>query len=74
MKPFDIEAAKNDAKVCTRDGRPVRILCYDMKHALPIVAIIEKTDGTEIADAFRKDGCFLKTGEETDSDLFLIDK
>lgn len=29
MKPFDIELAKQGKPVCTRDGRPVKILCYD---------------------------------------------
>lgn len=31
MKPFDIELAKAGYPVCTRDGRPVRILCFDRK-------------------------------------------
>lgn len=31
MNPFDLEAAKKGAPVCTKSGRPVRILCFDMK-------------------------------------------
>lgn len=31
MKPFDLEAAKAGAPVCTRSGKPVRIICWDMK-------------------------------------------
>lgn len=31
MKNFDIEAAKVGAPVCTRSGKPVRIICWDMK-------------------------------------------
>ena len=29
MKEFDIELAKQGHPVCTRDGRKVRVLCYD---------------------------------------------
>ncbi len=31
MKPFDYEKAKAGKPVCTRDGRPVRIICWDVK-------------------------------------------
>lgn len=31
MKPFDCEKAKAGKPVCTRDGRPVRIICWDVK-------------------------------------------
>lgn len=30
-KDFDLAAAKRGATVCTRDGWPVRILCFDLK-------------------------------------------
>jgi len=32
MKPFDLEAAKAGAKVVTRDGRKVRLFCFDLDH------------------------------------------
>lgn len=41
MKPFDLEAAKAGAPVCTQDGRPVRILCWDLNSVFPIVAARE---------------------------------
>ena len=31
IKPFDLEAYKNGAKVKTRDGHEVRIICTDVK-------------------------------------------
>ena len=31
MKPFDIKLAKQGRKVQTKDGRPARIVCYDVK-------------------------------------------
>ena len=49
MRPFNLEQAKAGAPVCTRDGRPVRIVCYDMKgyKSYPILALIENTNGVE---------------------------
>ena len=40
---FDLEKAKAGAKVVTRDGRNVRILCYDVKgrKELPIIALVD---------------------------------
>lgn len=43
MKPFDLEAAKKGAKLVTRLGRPVRIVCYDrvdIKKGAPILALV----------------------------------
>lgn len=40
MKPFDLEAAKAGKPVYTRDGRKVRIICFDAKCIKPIVALI----------------------------------
>lgn len=37
QRPFSIEEWKNGARVETRDGRPVRILCTDKKSTTPIV-------------------------------------
>ena len=47
MKPFNLEQAKAGAPVCTRDGQPARIVCYDMKgHSnYPILALVENPNG-----------------------------
>ncbi len=45
FKPFDLEAAKNGAPVVTRDGQPVRIICFDKQGGCPIVALVKKTGG-----------------------------
>lgn len=45
-KPFDLEAAKKGAKVITKDGRQVRILCFDAKlinEKATIVALVERS-------------------------------
>ena len=46
VKPFNVEAAKNGAKVETKDGKSVRILCYDrVDTAYPIIALIKSYNG-----------------------------
>lgn len=46
LKPFDPEAAKAGAKVVTRDGHAVRIICYDRKNEeYPIVALVGEDEG-----------------------------
>lgn len=44
MKEFNLELAKAGAKVQTRDGRPARIICYDVKGLAPILALIDTGD------------------------------
>ena len=44
MKEFNAEEAKAGKPVCTRDGRPVRIVRFDRNDTVyPIVAIIKET-------------------------------
>lgn len=48
FKDFDVEKAKQGAKVLTRDGHNVRILSYDIKSKCsPILAVISEDDGSE---------------------------
>ena len=43
MKPFNFEELKKGKAVCTKDGYPVRILCFDRKSTkFPIVALIDR--------------------------------
>lgn len=45
MKPFDIELAKKNHPIQTRDGRPARIICYNRKSRdYPIVCLITCKD------------------------------
>ena len=42
MKEFNLKLAKNGAKVCTKDGKSVRLLAFDRENAaFPIVGLIE---------------------------------
>ena len=47
LKPFDLEAAKAGKPVCTRDGRKVRIICFDRINGdyYKIVACVTAFDG-----------------------------
>lgn len=69
MKPFNLEAAREGKPVCTRDGRPARIICFDRKSSFPIVANIED-HGIEITQAYDNKGKFSHQ-EETNSDLMM---
>ena len=59
LKPFSLEAAKAGKPVCTRDGRKVRIICFDRKANMPIVALIECANHAETLQCVHNDGkCF----------------
>ena len=46
QKPFNVEEAKNGARVERRDGKSVRIICYDrVDTAYPIIALIKYHNG-----------------------------
>ena len=56
LKPFSLEAAKAGKPVCTRDGRKVRIICFDRKDVRPIVALIKSDNGDEGVYYYYADG------------------
>ena len=58
MKPFDIELAKAGYPVCTRDGRPVRILCFDRKSVdgYSILALVDEGVFTDDGNVWHKIG------------------
>lgn len=56
MKEFDIELAKAGHPVCTRDGLPARIICFDKKGDLPIVSLIKNKEGIESVGFHTIDG------------------
>ena len=42
MKDFNLKSAKDGAKVCTKDGKYVRLLTFDREStSFPIVGLIE---------------------------------
>ena len=57
MKPFDLEAAKAGAPVVTRDGKKVRIICFDANTgAYVLIALITQDGGGEKVLSMKKDG------------------
>lgn len=72
MKNFDLAAAKKGAKVCTRDGRKARILCFDLKDDhYPICASFIVRD-REVVERFSEDGRFDRQGH-CELDLMMAD-
>ena len=71
QKPFDVEAAKNGAKVETRSGRSVRIICYNKKGSYPIVALVaygdEETYFYNVEGKYIRDRC-------SDDDLVIVEE
>lgn len=73
MRKFNFEEAKAGKPVCTRDGRDVRIICFDrLDDEYPIVALIRDGDD-EICGSFSKAG-LISTGVETNGDLMMAAK
>lgn len=71
LKPFNLEAAKAGKPVCTRDGRKVRIICFDAKCDLPIIALVTDTGGSEILMRYLSNGSFTNL-DETGFDLMMF--
>lgn len=65
--PFDLEKAKAGEPVCTRDGKDVRIICWDRIKAQPIVALV-KENGEEVAFGYNENGTF-----STDETPYVLD-
>ena len=55
MKPFNLEEAKAGKLVCSREGMPARIICFDAKGQFPIIALIEK-EGEEQCYTYTNNG------------------
>ena len=69
MKPFDIELAKQGYPVCTRDGRPARIICFDRKSKkYPVLALVEK-ESIELPCCYSEKGKY--DNVESIYDLFM---
>lgn len=71
--PFDIEKAKQGAKVVTRDGHNVHILCYDSRYCnsrQPIIAEIEKREDVQLT-THAEDGTYLFDKAKSEYDLMI---
>ena len=75
--PFDIERAKQGAKIITRNGLNVKIVAYDKKNkSYPITALVERTDGVELLIEYAENGCccYNESGLSNNFDLFIEEK
>ena len=70
--PFDLDKAKNGAKVVTRNGYPVRIGFFELKgeHSFPVVGAV-CIDGQEKVNLFTPEGKGSELCDESDLDLFI---
>ena len=73
QKPFSVEEWRNGAKVETRSGRSVRILCTDIKSAYSIVAATMCEDGEEAVTEYDANGHFC-IGSEDNCDLVIVEE
>lgn len=76
MKPFDLEAAKRGEPVCTRDGRPARIVCWDRagNPDYPLVILVLNDMGNEEAHLMSENGSFYFNADLSPFDLFMAPK
>ena len=75
--PFDVERAKRisngeeEGKIVTRDGKEVRIICFDLKNdKYPIIGLVKEGD-KEAPETFKKNGIYTPDEKECEYDLFL---
>ena len=74
QKPFDAEAAKRGAKVETRNGIPVRIICYDREGGqYPILALVDDGSGYESCIEYDLEGKFFCSGPG-EHDLVIVEE
>lgn len=72
MKEFNLELAKAGHPVCTRDGNPVRIICFDVKGTnYPIVAAI-MIGNEEYINQYPNGGEYYADGHESPGDLMMV--
>lgn len=74
QKPFNVEAAKNGAKVETKNGIPVRIICYDREGCqYPILALVDNGSGYESCIEYDLEGKFFCSGPGK-HDLVIVEE
>ena len=73
MKPFNLEAAKDGAKVITRDGRAVTIINFNRKSSedFEIVALIHESGLDDCVETFKVDGQWSESDREYHDDLLM---
>ena len=72
MKNFDLEKAKAKEPICTRTGRPARLLDWNIKNDIgyTLVSAIMDENGFESVELHTADGKAFR-GTESENDLFM---
>ena len=71
MKKFNLDAAKNGAKVVTRGGLAVRLFCFDLKgEGVYTICGVINQDGEEEPNIWMDRGSFIR-GVSDGNDLFM---
>ena len=74
-KQFDIkyrpQIESGEYKVETRDGKKVRVLCYDANNIVPVVALVTFNDGSEGSRDYYSNGT-MNCDKENPLDLFVV--
>ena len=65
MKPFNLEAAKNGAKVVTRNGETVRLLCFDLVGEQYNICGLRMTAGVETPEIWTEKGEYIENDSAT---------
>lgn len=74
MKKFDLEAAKQGAAVCTREGMKARIVCFDRADLeYPILGLRKNKAGVEYIFSYTLDGFAFLEDIGGDEDLMMRD-
>lgn len=76
LRPFDLEAAKAGKPVCTRDGRKVRIICFDRitydNYTTIITCVLSKDGKDENPLIYGNDGYIVNSQNPKDEDLMML--
>ena len=76
LKPFDIQKAREGKPICTRDGLPARIICFDRQSDdKPIVALVRANleSNKELPACYTEKGEFSKNLPNCCHDLMMIE-
>ena len=78
MKEFNLEEAKAGKPVCTREGMPARIVCWDLKfgknNKYTLLALIKDEDGDEMPMSYTSKGHLINDVTKDKYDLMMVGK
>lgn len=75
IKPFDLASYKNGAKVKTRDGHEVRIICTDAKHIFyPIIALVKLNNNESTISYTLKGKVYYGVTNNDSNDLVIVEE